>query len=146
MSFFLKSAEDVKVSVSLSLQPNQFPNPAGSLWLSSLGCVLHYVLMTKWIKVILKPLLCVISPHFVYHCLYLPTLYLLLIKQECPKYWVLNMSYVEQPVPGHGLLSVLAAVHLVTVAEEYISASHFLVTMPAICLPFWRDGPEDRTP
>lgn len=47
---------------------------------------------------------------------------------------------------GTGCFSELAAVHLVTVAEEYISASHFLVTMPAICLPAWRGEPEGRTP
>ncbi len=37
----------------------------------------------------------------------------------------------EQALPGHCLFSKLDAVHLMTVAEEYISASHFLVTMPA---------------
>ena len=69
------------------------------------------------------------------------------LKQKCPKYSLLNTSNTEQLVPEHWLFSALAAVHLVTVVEEDISAARLLVIVPAQLSTFLEgDEPEGRTP
>lgn len=110
---------------------NNFKTLLGFLWLSRLGFILHHVLMTRSIQIRLQT----VSPFDLSVSFHSVLAHNPLIK---------HCLCWEQPVPGHRLFSTLAAVHWVTVAEEYIIAFSFLLTMPAVCLPFYRDEPEGR--
>lgn len=125
------------VSVSLSLLPKQFSNPAG-VPMAQQARVRTTLRVHENVDTNGTQNLCCMSfPPFVlpspvsFHSVPAPH------SAEMPSIPSSKRCLCwEQPAPEHWLFSKLAAVHLVTVAEEYISASHFLVTMPAICLPF----------